>query len=129
MFRAALRQYLEAAAKRAVTDGALPDVPLPSVEVDVPRGRRHADYATNLPLALARTAGRPPREIAQAIVAALEIPPQQVARGGRAAPRRCRGDPATAGGAGGDRRRRFHQLLPGTRVAPRSAAAHLLGRR
>ncbi|KRT77159.1 MAG: arginyl-tRNA synthetase, arginyl-tRNA synthetase [Armatimonadetes bacterium CSP1-3] len=80
MFRAALRQYLEEAAKRAVTDGALPDVPLPSVEVDVPRGRRHADYATNLPLALARTAGRPPREIAQAIVDALEIPPQQVAR-------------------------------------------------
>ena len=60
--------------------GALPTVPLPEVEVDVPRGRRHADYASNLPLALARICGRPPREVARALVDALEVPPQQVAR-------------------------------------------------
>src|SRR3989304_2217243 len=82
MFRAALRQYLEEAAKRAVTDGALPDVPLPSVEVDVPRGRRHADYARNLPLALAPPprGPPPPGETARPLAAPRETPPQQVAR-------------------------------------------------
>ncbi len=80
MFRAALRTYLEAAARRAMAAGALPAVPLPEVEVDVPRGRRHADYASNLPLVLARSAGRPPREVARVLVDALELPPQQVTR-------------------------------------------------
>ncbi|MBI3975220.1 MAG: arginine--tRNA ligase [Armatimonadetes bacterium] len=80
MFKEALRRYLEEAARRAVARGALPDVPLPPVEVEVPRGRRHADYASSLPLALAKPAGRPPREVAQALVDALEIPPAHVSR-------------------------------------------------
>src|SRR3990172_11441733 len=62
MFRAALRQYLEAAAKRAATAGAPPPPPPPR------------------PGPGPRPAARPPGEIAQAIVDALEIPPQQVAR-------------------------------------------------
>src|SRR5574341_496643 len=80
MFKAALRRHLEAATQRAVTGGRLPNVPLPPFEVEVPRGRRHADYASNLPLALAGAAARPPREIAQILVDALEIPAEQVAR-------------------------------------------------
>jgi arginyl-tRNA synthetase len=80
MFREALRRYLEEAARRAVAAGRLPDVPLPPVEVEIPRGRRHADYASNLPLALGPAAGRPPREIADILFAALEIPPDRVAR-------------------------------------------------
>lgn len=80
MFKEALQRYLEDAARRAVARGTLPDVPLPPVEVEIPRDRRHADYASNLPLALARAARRSPREIADILVNALEIPPQHVAR-------------------------------------------------
>jgi len=80
MFKEALRRYLEDAAQRAVARGALPQVPLPPVEVEMPRGRRHADYASGLPLALAKPVGRSPREVAQALVDALEIPADEVTR-------------------------------------------------
>jgi len=80
MFKAALRQHLEAAFRRAVARGTLPDVPLPPIEVEVPRGRRHADYASNLPLVLAKAAARPPALIARALIEALEIPAAQVGR-------------------------------------------------
>jgi len=80
MFKEALRRYLEEAAWRAVARGALPDVPIPPVEVEAPRGRRIADYASGLALALAKPAGRPPREVAQTLVDALEIPSGEVTR-------------------------------------------------
>ncbi len=80
MFKAALRRYLEEAARRAVARGALSATAIPPVEVEVPRGRRLADYASGLPLALAKPAGRPPREVAQILVDALEIPSEEVAR-------------------------------------------------
>src|SRR5687767_14849006 len=60
--------------------GRLPQVDLPQIEVDVPRGRRYADYASNLPLALSRAAGRPPRDIAQVLVDDLQIPREHVER-------------------------------------------------
>ncbi|MGH7418462.1 MAG: arginine--tRNA ligase, partial [Candidatus Rokuibacteriota bacterium] len=80
MFKEALRRYLEDAAQRAVARGALPQVPLPPVEVEMPRGRRHADYASGLPLALAKPVGRSPREVAQVLVDTLEIPADEVTR-------------------------------------------------
>jgi len=45
-------------------------LPIPeSVLWEVPREARHGDYATNVALALAREARRPPRKVAEAIVA------------------------------------------------------------
>jgi arginyl-tRNA synthetase len=41
----------------------------PEVQWEIPREARHGDYATNAALALARAARRPPRQIAEAVVA------------------------------------------------------------
>ena len=46
------------------------DVPV-EVAVDRPRQREHGDYATNIALQLAKSAGRPPREIAELVAARL----------------------------------------------------------
>ena len=69
------------AAERAVAAGDLPPstVPLPPFEVEPPRDPRHGDFATNLALVLARTAARPPREVAAALVRHLRLPSDVVA--------------------------------------------------
>src|SRR5207253_8036016 len=43
----------------------------PEPELITPRQREHGDFATNVALALASRAGRPPRDVAQAIADAL----------------------------------------------------------
>ncbi len=47
------------------------DGELPVPELQPPRQKEHGDFATNVALALAGRAGRPPREVAQAVVDAL----------------------------------------------------------
>jgi len=46
-----------------------------AVEVEVPREESHGDWATAIALSLAKTARRPPREVANAIVGSLEVEP------------------------------------------------------
>ncbi|MXY36998.1 MAG: arginine--tRNA ligase, partial [Dehalococcoidia bacterium] len=59
---------LVAGATRAAIDaGALPDVALPDELVERPRDASHGDYASSLPLRLARSAMMPPLAIAEAI--------------------------------------------------------------
>jgi arginyl-tRNA synthetase len=58
------------------TAGLVPDGRESSIEISKPRQKEHGDFATNLALALAPGVGRPPREIADAIVAA--IPPSDL---------------------------------------------------
>ena len=48
---------------------------LPAPELLAPRQKGHGDFATNVALALAKRAGRPPREVAQAIADALPASP------------------------------------------------------
>src|SRR5438132_12213184 len=60
-----------AASSAAPTLGLDPDG-LPAPEIDRPRQKEHGDWATNLALVLAGKAGRPPREVAQAIARELE---------------------------------------------------------
>ena len=52
---------------------------LPEVEIEVPRQREHGDFATNVALALAPRVGRPPREVARAVVERLPRAPFVVA--------------------------------------------------
>jgi arginyl-tRNA synthetase len=42
-----------------------------AVVLDRPKNREHGDYATNVALRLAKSAGKPPREIAESVAAAL----------------------------------------------------------
>jgi arginyl-tRNA synthetase len=66
-----LREGLRAAAPAlGLTDDALPEP-----ELSVPKQKEHGDFATNVALALAGRAGRPPREVATALVEALGSAP------------------------------------------------------
>ena len=71
-----LRQLVADAIGRAAAAGAIPAPPdpLPAFEVGPPRDPKHGDYAANAALVLARTLGRPPREIAAAIRSQLAVP-------------------------------------------------------
>jgi arginyl-tRNA synthetase len=63
------------AVRDAVSAGEL-DVAVPdSVTVERPRSREHGDYATNVALRLAKSAGRPPREVAELLAARLRALP------------------------------------------------------
>jgi arginyl-tRNA synthetase len=65
-----LTRALEQAAPGLGIDGDLP-----SPEVLAPKHRDHGDFATNVALGLAKRAGRPPRDVAQAIADALPPAP------------------------------------------------------
>lgn len=62
---------LRHAVRKALRAADLPEPP-GGVVLDVPRQREHGDWSTPAALALARQVGRPPREVAERIKAALE---------------------------------------------------------
>ncbi len=62
---------LAARVRDALADAGLPEA---DAELERPRAPEHGDWATTAPLRLAKAAGRPPREIAQALVEHLELP-------------------------------------------------------
>src|SRR3954464_3138012 len=70
-----LKQQLEQLLQTAVSGlvgGILPEAPEPgAVAVERTRDAKHGDFATNIALRLAKPARRNPRELAQAIIAAL----------------------------------------------------------
>ena len=79
-----IRTHLESivaeAARAAISAGDLPDVAIPGASIERPKDAANGDFASTLPLRLARAAMRPPLEIAQAIAkhvradAAIEPP-------------------------------------------------------
>ncbi|MGD8709630.1 MAG: arginine--tRNA ligase [Ectothiorhodospiraceae bacterium] len=66
-----LAELVQQALAALVRDGLLPADPQIDVQIERGRGKEHGDFATNTAMRLAKTARRPPREIAQAIVDAL----------------------------------------------------------
>ena len=72
-----IQEELEGAILRAlatlVSNGSLPaQTVLPTtITLERPKNREHGDYATSIALALTKSAGVPPREIAQALQSAL----------------------------------------------------------
>jgi arginyl-tRNA synthetase len=56
---------------RTAAPGLGLDGDLPEPELQEPRQKDHGDFATNVALALAKRAGAPPRQVAEALVAAL----------------------------------------------------------
>jgi arginyl-tRNA synthetase len=66
-----LSSAIRAAVARAVDSGAFTAEIPDEIVVERPKNRAHGDYASNVALRLARSAGRPPRELAEAIAKAL----------------------------------------------------------
>ena len=62
---------LEGALDDLRQQGVLPAEIAPTIKVEPTRDKAHGDYATNLALMLAKPAGKKPRELAEALVAAL----------------------------------------------------------
>jgi arginyl-tRNA synthetase len=71
-----LAGLFRAALARAAASGALALDPdrLPEPELERPRLPEHGDWATNVALVLAKAAKAPPRAVAEAMVAHLELP-------------------------------------------------------
>ena len=64
------------ALKRAHQDGILSIDTVPDIEVDRPNNPDHGDFATNLPLRLARAARTNPLQLAEAIAERVEVGPE-----------------------------------------------------
>jgi arginyl-tRNA synthetase len=83
MIEDTLRELVRDAVAKASGDLGLSEPPTDlAVEIEAPRNRRFGDFSTNVALALSARAGRPPREVAEALVEAmpaggvLEAPPE-----------------------------------------------------
>ncbi len=72
MIRFELESRLNAAVQKLSLQGFLPSDGLPRVEVTDPRQPDHGDLACSFALAASKAAGKPPRDLAQALVDALE---------------------------------------------------------
>jgi arginyl-tRNA synthetase len=68
---AAVRAAVEACVESGELAADVPD----NIVVERPRNRDHGDYATNVALQLAKSAGRPPREVAEIIASQLRTTP------------------------------------------------------
>jgi len=66
-----LAAAIAAALEQLRSDGVIAIDELPAITVERPRNRDHGDYATNIALVLAKQAGKPPRELAEAVAEQL----------------------------------------------------------
>ena len=73
MIRDDLARMIESAAQAAMDAGELPQVVLPELVIERPAKREHGDYATNLPMRLARAAKSNPLDIANMIAARIPL--------------------------------------------------------
>jgi arginyl-tRNA synthetase len=71
MIRYKLAELLEQAAREAQTSGKLPSAPLPEIAIEHPQNPEHGDYASSLPLKMARPARMSPMAIAEIIAGFL----------------------------------------------------------
>ncbi|TXH51526.1 MAG: arginine--tRNA ligase, partial [Cellvibrionales bacterium] len=67
-----LAELIQTALLNLQTEGVLPaDSAPPSVQIDNTRDKSHGDLASNIAMVLAKKAGKAPRDLAAAILAAL----------------------------------------------------------
>jgi arginyl-tRNA synthetase len=76
MIRKRLIELLKQAAKKAQELGKLPEVVLPEIAIEHPQNPEHGDYASSLPLKLARASGVNPLTIAEEIVRLIATSPE-----------------------------------------------------
>ena len=68
-----LKSAVEAAIKKAIAAGTLPEAELPEFIVEVPADTSHGDFATNAAMAGAKAFRMPPFKIAQAVTENLDL--------------------------------------------------------
>src|SRR3974377_1255354 len=73
MIRADLEAKIKTAAEAAIAAGELPQILLPEIVIERPARPEHGDYATNLPLRLARAARAKRLCRAKALAARLPV--------------------------------------------------------
>jgi len=76
MIRQRLIELLEQAASKAQESGKLPSVALPEITVEHPQKPEHGDYASSLPLKLARSTGVNPLAIAEEVLGLITTSPE-----------------------------------------------------
>ena len=69
-----LQELLNQAFEKCVDAGRLKRTPIPDYVIEVPGSASHGHYATNLPMVMASSQRRPPKEIARVILESLEDP-------------------------------------------------------
>src|SRR5207244_12726871 len=81
--RPGMKRHLEALLRQALNDaitaGDLPVARPPAFTVEVPADLKFGDLATNVALVLARQAGKPPRSVAETVLARLRDPERWLA--------------------------------------------------
>ncbi len=73
MLKEKLIQAIREAAEKAQKDGILPSVSLPEIAIEKPQNASHGEFASNLPLKLARSARMDPMLIAESIISRLPL--------------------------------------------------------
>ena len=68
-----LKNIIEQAVKKAVSNGALPEAEMPQFNIEKPANKDNGDYSTNVAMAGARTFKKAPRMIAEAIVSCIDL--------------------------------------------------------
>ena len=76
MIRQRIIELLTEAASKAQESGKLPSVAIPEITIEHPQNPEHGDYASSLPLKLARAIGVNPVTIAEEIVAVMAPAPE-----------------------------------------------------
>ena len=68
-----LKNIIEQAVKKAVSNGALPEAKMPQFNIEKPANKDNGDYSTNVAMAGARAFKKAPRMIAKAIVSCIDL--------------------------------------------------------
>jgi len=76
MIKDKLAMLLEKAALEAQRSNLLPPIAMPEIVLERPQNPEHGDYASTLPLKLARAAGMDPLIIARNLAGLIQCPPQ-----------------------------------------------------
>ncbi|HZG56886.1 arginine--tRNA ligase [Paenibacillus sp.] len=66
------QKVTEALQQAAVRAGLVPESELPAITLEVPKEKAHGDLATNFAMQMTKQAKKPPRAIAEALLAALD---------------------------------------------------------
>ncbi|NKQ13153.1 arginine--tRNA ligase [Pseudomonas sp. SST3] len=70
-----IRDLIQQALTRLITEGVLPDGLSPTIQVENTRDKTHGDFASNIAMMLAKPAGMKPRDLAQKLIEALPADP------------------------------------------------------